>query len=154
MDLRQVPPGEQRAGVLLAGRRDVGMADHIAGGDGMAGDDAGGQRDQRLDLGGGKGAIAEFIAGIDQFDPDGARIDVGFTTPRRHSRMPGPHRLRHQGEYPAVLLDQVMGADLGRGIAEPRQGRRPIRHAGVVHHQHVDDRAPARLEIGRGMGDH
>ncbi len=37
--------------------------------------------------------------------------------------MPGAALLGHQAEDPAVLLDQVVGRDLGFRIAHPRQGR-------------------------------
>ena len=45
----------------------------------------------------------------------------------------------------AVFFDNVMGADMGIGIAKPLQRRRPSNHAGVMKDQHVD---PHRFGTG------
>ena len=95
--LGQRPPREQLARVLLARRRDVGMADDIAAADPVTLLDVGEQRDQRRDLLVGKRAVAELMAGIDDLDPDARRIDVGDPAPARLARVPGALRLRRPG---------------------------------------------------------
>jgi hypothetical protein len=63
--------------------------------------------------------------------------------------MPGAQALVHQANDPPVAIDQIMRADLGQRIAQPRQ--RVIRglHAGVMQDQTIDG-APVRPLIGIG----
>jgi len=74
-------PGEFLPGIVLAGRRDVGMGEHPVGRDGVAAEDVLTQRRHRLDLDGGEGRVAEIMAGIGDLDADGARVDVGGAGP-------------------------------------------------------------------------
>ena len=60
----------------------------------------------------GNGAIAEFVAGIDDLDPDARRIDVGHAPPARLARVPGA----------LVLVDQAV--DRSR-LHRSDNGRRP-----------------------------
>ena len=140
----QCGPGKQFAGIVLAHGRDIAMAQHAPGGNGVAGENAACQFDQRRDLRFGKGAIAEFMAGIDQLDADGAGIDVARAGPIGNARMPGAALFRHQRIDRAILVDHVMRRDFGGGIAHPRQRRFAAWHAGVMQHQHVDGRIAPR----------
>ena len=77
----QDAPGKLFAGILLARRRDVGMAEHARRRNRVAGEDAAAQRSHRRDLPLGKIAIAELMAGIGDLDTDRAGIDVGLAGP-------------------------------------------------------------------------
>ena len=57
------------------------------------------------------------MAGIDQFDADGAGIDVGRARPMTHTGMPGAAGFRHMSIDRAVFIDGVMRRDLGGRIA-------------------------------------
>ena len=92
------------------------MADHVAGRDGMARQHAVADGFQLADLGFGKFVIAEFMARIDQLDPDRARIDVGMAAPMGYPGVPGALPFVHQSVNVAVFVDQVMGRDLGLGV--------------------------------------
>ena len=69
----------------------------------------------------GNGAVAELVAGIDDLHADRAGVDVALALPVASARVPGAALLGHQREDAAVLLDQVVGRDLGLGIAQPRR---------------------------------
>ncbi len=74
----------------------------------MARKDAARQIHQRRDLRLRKRLIAKFMAGIDQLDADGARVDVGLARPPRQPGMPGAQRLRHMGIHTSIAPDGVM----------------------------------------------
>src|SRR6185437_10385871 len=89
-------PGEFLARILLARRRDVGMAEYLVGADGPApGDDRLAEGDHRGDLPQRVVGIAELVPRIDDLDADGPRIDVGFAGPGGNARVPGAHGLGH-----------------------------------------------------------
>src|SRR3546814_48705 len=69
--------------------------------------------------------------------------------------MPGAALLGDQPVDRAVLVDDVMRADLGGRVGQAVERGRGARHARVVQHQHVDGRAGrTRFAIGRGALDH
>src|SRR5690606_23891290 len=151
--LGQTLPRKQLAGILLALGRHVGVADDAGVGDGPAGADVADQRDQRLDLRRGEQAIAELMARIDDFDADRGGVDVGLALPGAAPGVPGAALLRHQAQDRAVLVDDVVGRDLGLGIAKAGHGLLGRRHAGIVQHQHVR-RAASGVEVrGRRVSE-
>ena len=84
--LRQAPPRELRARVLLASRRDVGVAEHAIGRYPVACHDVPDQGDDRLDLLLRVGRIYPSlrrvgVAGIDDLDPDRAGIEHRVPVP-------------------------------------------------------------------------
>ena len=74
-------PREQLAGIFLAVRRDIGMADYAAVSNLPARSDLIEQRNQCRDLGVWKGAVAELVPGIDQLNTDGDGIDIALAFP-------------------------------------------------------------------------
>ena len=104
---------KQLAGILLARRGDVGMADDIAAADRVALLDRGDQGDQRCDLLVGERAVTELMARVDDLDADAGRIDVGDVAPTRLAGVPGAVFLVDQRIGVAVFVDQIMGGDLG-----------------------------------------
>ena len=154
--LGQTLPGEAFAGIFLAVRRQVGMADDAVVGDGPAAANVADQGDDRRDLGLGEVAIAELMARIDDFYADGGGVAVVLALPDAATRVPGAAFFGNKMEDTAVFLDQIMGGDLGLGIAQARQGRLAGLHPCVMKHQHVGRRT-ARVEVGRRRvdeGDH
>ncbi len=97
--------------------------------------------------------VAELVAGIDQLDADGAGVDVPLAGPAGHAGVPGAPVLGHQLEDPTVLLDHVVGAHLGGGVAETLQRRLARLHAGVMKQQHVDRLVAACVVVRRGTID-
>ncbi len=83
------PPVEQLAGVHLAGRRHVGVADDVARGDRVAADQIAAEVDGGRHLCRRERAVAELVAGIDQLDADRAGVDVGLAPPIGDPRVPG-----------------------------------------------------------------
>src|SRR5262249_7999374 len=75
-------PGKFLARVLLARRRDVGMAKHAAGRNAMTGEDAAAERRPRRNLAARKLRIAMIVSRVGDLDADRARVDVGLTRPR------------------------------------------------------------------------
>jgi hypothetical protein len=67
---------------------------------------------QRSDLFVRKRPVAEFMAWIDDLDPDAGRIDVGDAAPIAPPAMPGALFLIDQLEDLSLLVDQIMGGDL------------------------------------------
>jgi hypothetical protein len=99
-------------------------------------------------------AIAELVSGVDQFDADRAAIDVALALPGADSRMPGAALFGNQAVGGPLLVDHVMRADLGLGIAQPGQRRLGTLHARVMQHEHIDGAAlGTRIVIGRGAVD-
>src|SRR4051794_33329118 len=117
--LGEALPGEELAGIGLALGRDIGVAEDALGRDRVAGQDGAAQRLEGGELRLGKRAIAVLVAGIDQLDADRAVIDVAGAGPEAAPGMPGAPRLVDELPDRAVLLDEVMRADLGVGIAQP-----------------------------------
>ena len=93
-----------------------------------------------------------LVAGVHQLHPDGARIDVALALPERDAGVPGPPRLVHQAEDKAILLDHVVGGDLGGRIAQTFQGGLAAPHARIMDHHHVRRRG-AGVEVGGGRLD-
>src|SRR5579885_1100122 len=152
---RQPRPVEQFAGVGLALRRDVGVADDPVGGDRMAGENVAAQLLDRRHLGLGKWAVAPFVAGIGDLDSDRHEIEIALAAPARHTGMEGAPLLGNQAPDRAVLFDKIMGADPGRRVAQPVERRAGAAHAGIMQHQHIDPwRLAAGAVIGRGAGAH
>src|SRR6185437_7207086 len=98
-------PRKQLARIFLARGCHIGMADDARGRDGVAGDDLLRDVDEGGDLFVRKRNISEFMARIDEFDADGARIDVARTRPIGNARMPGAPVLRH------MAIDAPVAAD-------------------------------------------
>ena len=79
----------------------------------------------------GNGAIAEFVAGIDDLDPDARRIDVGDAAPARLAGVPGALGFVDQAIDRAVLVDADNGPRpwlraRSAGRARPRQSGMPV----------------------------
>ena len=151
--LRQPCPGKKLARVCFARGRHVAVAQHARRCDGVAHQDGMAERDQRRDLRFRESAIAEIMAGIDQFDADGAAIDVAGAGPVRDAGVPGAAVFGHHRIDGAVFGDGVMGGDFRRRIAKPVERRFRARHAGIMQHQHVDGHAAPRIVIGRRQGN-
>jgi hypothetical protein len=111
-------------------------------GDGPAAADGVEQPDDGVDLHVRKGAVTPLMAGIDDLDADRDGVDVLLALPPALAGVPGAALLRDQAEHAPVLLDQVMGADPGLGVAQPLQGGLARLHPGVVQDDHVRRRAP------------
>src|SRR5690348_14344786 len=91
------------------------------------------------------------MAGVDDFDADGPRIDIAFAGPPGHARMPGAAFFGDVRENRAVLVHSVVGANLCFGIAQSLHCRRASGHAGVMEEQDIDGRVERPLiEIRRG----
>src|SRR6185312_12694852 len=146
----ETPPRKQFARVLLAVRRDVGMADHETRRNMPAGDDSARQFLDRGDLPVGKRAVAEFVAGIDDLDADGMGVDVAPPGPETFPGMPGAALLRHETPHRAVFLNDIMRADPGDGIAQPVDRRCRAGHAGVMEQQHIGRPEAPFVMVGRG----
>ena len=139
-------PVEQFAGILFALGGNIGMADDMPHRDRMPGEDRAGQFLERPHLRVGKGAIAPFMARIDQFDADGDPVQVALALPEGDAGVPGAPLLGHQGEGAAIFFDQVVGGDLGLRVAQSRERLIACRHAGIVQQHHVGRRG-AGVEI-------
>ena len=116
------------------------MADHPMRRDRIAGDQVSAQMFDRSHLRVGEPMISPFVAGIDDFDPEGNGIEVAFALPTRDPRVEGSPVLGDEPPDHAVFFDKIMRADMGVGIAQPLQRRRCSSHAGIVEHQHIDPR--------------
>src|SRR5262249_37391083 len=82
-------------------------------------------------------------------------VDVAFARPIADAGMPSAALFIHQPIDAAILVDQIVAADLGLGIAQPAERGFGIAHAGVVHEQQIDGFASrARGVIGGGIVDH
>src|SRR6266851_2299369 len=78
----QQSPRKFFARILFARRRYIGMTQNTVGTDRPAsGNDRLAERDARRNLTQRKVAITEFMTGVDDFDADRSRIDVGLTRP-------------------------------------------------------------------------
>src|SRR5215469_3916166 len=106
------------------------MAKHAGRRNSMAGKDILTELDQRCHLGLWKGPVAEVMAGVDQLDADGDAVDVALPGPIADAGMPGAARFIDQAMNQSVFLDQVVAADLGRGIPEALERGLGIAHAG------------------------
>ena len=115
-------PGKQRAGIKLAQRGDVAMADDIARVNAVALADVFEQDNQRLGLrfavgvpeSAGRGVLEP---GIDDFNADGAGIEPGAALPFALAGVPGALVFIDQlldGRF-IVVADQVMAADFAVG---------------------------------------
>ena len=112
--------------------------------DAPARDDVAAQRLDRLHLRLREFAVAPFVAGIDDLDPDRDVVQTVLAEPARNPGMKGAAFLGHQPPDRAVLLDEIMRADLGLRVAQPVERGFGALHAGIMQHQHVD-----RAHIGR-----
>ena len=146
-------PRKLLAGVLLARRGDVGMAEHAMRRHLAAEHDAAAQRDHGGDLAQRKFRIAPVVAAIDDLDADRTGVDVLFAAPGRHAGMPGALGLRHALHDAAVLQHDVMRGDVGARGAELRDRALHVRHAGVVQHDHVGQAALAAVAVIRRRDD-
>jgi len=100
------------------------------------------------------GPVAAAVPRVDQFDADRAGVNIVGAGPAGDAGVPGAPRLVDEAQDRPVLVDAVVGADLGGGIAEARQGGLGAIHVGVVQQQDVDrlSRRPG-VVIGRGAVD-
>ena len=108
--------------------------------------------DQGLHLRFGEGPVAERAPRVHQLDSNGPGVDVRMSAPMGDAGVPGPFVLGHQTADAPVLFDDIMGADLGLTIAKPPIGGFRAFHAGIMQHQHIDDRAPivkVQKRVGR-----
>ena len=93
---------------------------------------------QRPDLHLGKIAVAVFVTRIDQLDADRALVHADLAFPAGLAGVPGGLVLGDQLVDRAVLVDQVMGTDLGFRVAQPVDGRLRRAHAGIVQDEQID----------------
>jgi hypothetical protein len=100
----------------------------------------------------GEGAVAEFVARIDDLDADAAAVHAVDAAPVGEAGVPGAMLLGDHAQYPAVLLDQIMAGHAGFGVAEARDSGFAVLHARIVKDDHRDA-GIARIEIGRGPVD-
>ena len=124
------------------------MANDIAAADPVTLLDVGDERDERGHLLVGKWPIAEFVARIDDLDPDAGRIDVGDPAPARLAGMPGPLVFVDQPVDRAVLVNEIVGRDLRLGRGQPIERALHVGHSGIVKDDHRDRQLPL-VEIGR-----
>uniref|UniRef100_A0A0N5A0A3 PE-PGRS family protein n=1 Tax=Parastrongyloides trichosuri TaxID=131310 RepID=A0A0N5A0A3_PARTI len=92
------------------------------------------------------------MARIDDLDADGGGVDVGLALPGAATGVPGPALFGHQTQDGAVLIDDIVGRDLGLGVAQAGDRRLGGLHAGIVQHQHVRRAAPGVEVRGRRVG--
>src|SRR3546814_12279444 len=93
--------------------------------------------------------------------PRSTRTDTLFpyttlfrSLPARNAGVPSAAGFRDELEDAAVLLDQVVDAHPGGGVAQPLEGGLARRHAGVVQQQQVDSLAGRPgIVVGRGALD-
>ena len=78
---RQLSPWKAFAGIDLATGRDIGMGEHAHGRNIVASYEIAAKRDHPVDLPSGKMRQACGMAGVDDLDADGQRIDVGRAAP-------------------------------------------------------------------------
>src|ERR1044071_3615467 len=130
------------------------MADDAIGRDTPAGDDVAAQPLDRAHLRLREFAIAPFMARIDDLDPYRDVIQIVLAEPARDPGVKRAALLGYQPPDRAVLLDEIMRADLGFRVAQPVERGGGIRHAGIMQYQHVDrphvGRLAAAAVIGRG----
>jgi hypothetical protein len=138
----ELSPGEQGAGVGLARRGDVRVADKIGAGDAVPGLDVREQREQGVDLDGREG----FVSGVVQFNADRGGIHVRLPAPPGRPRVPGAQVFIHQLQHPAIAPDKIMAADLRKraGQYAKRVFQRVV--AGVMQNHII---GLPRLKIGR-----
>ena len=84
------------------------MADDPVRRDAPARDDVAAQRLDRLHLRLGEFAVAPFVAGIDDLDPDRDVVQTVLAEPARNPGVKGAAFLGHQPPDRAVLLDEIM----------------------------------------------
>ncbi len=97
-----------------------------------------------------KGAIAELVPGIDDLDPDRARVDVRLAAPVRNTRMPGAFVLFDMREDGSVLVHRVVRTHARGRIGKALHGSLAALHACIVHQQDVGHAlANAVIEVGR-----
>jgi peptidase M48-like protein/PDZ domain-containing protein len=125
-------PREELAGIFLARWGDIRMANDVAAADPVALLDVGDERDQRGDLLVRKRPIPEFVAGIDDLDPDARRIDVGHAAPPRLASVPGALRLLDEAINRPVLVDEIVAGDLRLGRGQAIEGAFGVRHSGIM----------------------
>ena len=124
------------------------MGKNMIGRNRSACNDVAAERDDRRDLGRGKIRIAEIVPGIDDFNPNRARIDIVILFPDRHAGMPGAPRFGDELHDRAVLEHNIMTRHLAGGFAQAFDRVLPARHAGVVQDDDVEV-AVARVVVGR-----
>ena len=78
------------------------------------------------------------MPGIDDLDPDRDRVEVALAPPTGSARVKGAPGFWHEAPNSTVLFNDIVGTDLGAGIAKPLQRRLHAGHAGIVEHQHID----------------
>ena len=150
--LRQPRPVELLAGIDLAERGDVGMREHVLGGDAMPSHDVGCERDHRPHLRLGEIRIAARWPDILDLDADRAIVDVALAPPIGDAGVPGAHLFRHHAGDRAVVVDDVVAGDFRHRIGEPANGDVGQLGRRVVKDQHVGHATLGpRLAIGRGM---
>lgn len=147
----QLLPGEARARVLLAAGCDVRVADDALGPDVVALGDVAHQGNDlvhlRLRVGRVDAAqLRVLVAGVDDLDADGRRIQIAVPRPEARPRMPGPPVLIHQlVDRRRLVPHQVMRAHLpARGqhlqrflpiqrrvVQDDEQRSAVLRHGGI-----------------------
>ena len=152
-EIGQNAPGKLLARILLARRRDVGMAEHPIGRDPVAGENAAAERGDRRDLSLRKIRVAVVVAGIGNLDADRAGVDVGFAGPRRSARMPGTALLGDHLDDVTVLDHHVVSGDFARRRAQQIDCRLRVAHSRVMQHDHVGLHTALALIVVRRRPD-
>ena len=136
-------PVEEFARVGLAVRRDIRMPDDAVRRDRVARDDLAAKVLDRCHLFCWKRAITPLVAGIDDLDPDRDGVKVPLARPTGATSVKCPPRFGNEPPYRPILLDDVVGADPRRGIAQPLD-RRPTRSSCRYNAAPACRSAPAR----------
>ena len=116
--IRQRFPGEEGAGIVLAGGCDIAMTDKIGRGDVVVGLEPGQQMQEAIDLCVGEGLEAVVV----ELDADRDRVDIRYISPFAGAGLPGPQVVvEHMVDSP-IPADNIMCADLGFGDGKGVQG--------------------------------
>ena len=89
------------------------------------------------------------MAGIDDFNPNGASIDIALSAPARDTRVPSALLFPDKSRDLAILFDEIVGTDFRLLIGQTAKRLLCRLHAGVVEDQHVDRSVGfALIEVG------
>src|SRR5690606_9610335 len=125
-------PVKLLAGVDRARRRHVRGGGVALGRDGVAGDDDPAPRLVADQVRFRKVGIEGVVAGVLYLDPDRARVDVAFSRPERHTRVPGAVGFVDHPHYAAIHVDEIMCRNLRLRIGQPAYRRLAVDGCRVV----------------------
>ena len=135
-DFRQAFPIEQFAGILLARRRNIAVANNVARRNSISPNNFGDQRNKCRHLFLGKWSIAPFMPWIDDFDPNARAIAIGNPTPIGEARMLRALLFTDHVDDLSVFLDDKMCRNLRRRVGQPFDGFWTALHTCIVQNEH------------------